>query len=118
MGTYARRSPLRFLAPVAILAFGVALLVIVSSSNGGGNGKSPSASAQEKTRDLGTAAKKPRTSRTANGQLPKRTYVVKNGDTLASISERVGIPVAKLMELNPAIDPQALSAGQRIKLRE
>lgn len=118
MGTYARRSPLRFLAPVAIVAFGVALFVIVSSSKGGGNGGTPSPSAQEKAADLGTTGKKPRRTNTSDGQLPKRTYVVKQDDTLGSIAAKTGIPVAKLLELNPGLDPQALSPKQRIKLRE
>ena len=53
MGTYARRSPLRFLAPVALVVFGLALLVIVSTSNGGDGNERPTASEQAKERDLG-----------------------------------------------------------------
>lgn len=116
MGTYAR-SPLRFLAPVALVAFGVALLVIVSSTSGGGESSKPSASQEAKNRDLGTSAKKARRNRD-DGNLPTRTYTVKRGDTLGSISEKTGIPVDKLQELNPQIDPQQLTTGQKIKLRE
>ena len=121
MGTYARRSPLRFLAPVALVAFGIALLVVVSSSGNGDSGNTPSASEREKDRDLGTSTKKKskRKSRSsANGSLPTRTYTVQRGDTLGSISEKTGIPVEKLQELNPQIDPQQLTTGQKIKLRE
>jgi LysM repeat protein len=121
MGTYARRSPLRFLAPVAIVGFGLALLLIVASSNGGDSSGTPSASEQEKDRDLGTDSRKAKRERggsSANGSLPKRTYTVKAGDTLGSISEKTGIPVAKLQELNPQLDPQQLVSGQKIKLRE
>ena len=121
MGTYARRSPLRFLAPVAIVAFGLALLVIVSSSNSGDSGNTPSASEREKDRDLGASTKRSKRkskSSTANGSLPTRTYTVKSGDTLGSISEKTGIPVEKLQELNPQLDPQQLVSGQKIKLKE
>jgi LysM repeat protein len=119
MGTYARRSPLRFLAPVALVLFGIALLIIVSSSDGGGSTSTPSASEQQKDKDLGTSTKKTRKKRAgANGALPTKTYTVKSGDTLGSISEKTGIPVAKLQELNPQLDPQQLVSGQKIKLRE
>ena len=120
MGTYARRSPLRFLAPVALVAFGLALLVVVSSSNSGDSDNTPSASEREKDRDLGasTKKKKRKSKSSANGTLPTRTYTVQRGDTLGSISEKTGIPVEKLQELNPQIDPQQLTTGQKIKLKE
>jgi LysM repeat protein len=118
MGTFARRSPLRFMAPVALVAFGIALLMVVSSSSVGGNDTTPSASEQEKARDLGSSDPKPAKPRDTTGKLPTRTYKVKSGDTLASIAEKTGIPVQTLLELNPEVDPQALSTGQRLKLRE
>jgi LysM repeat protein len=118
MGTYARRSPLRFLAPVALVAFGIALLMIVSSSRSDGGTSQPSASEQAKARDLGSDAKKPKKKRSTEGKLPTKSYTVRNGDTLGSIAEKTGIPIAKLQELNPEVDPQQLSTGQRLKLRE
>src|SRR3954451_21496098 len=120
MGTYAPRSPLRFLAPVALVVFAIALLIVVSSSNGGDSGGTSSASEQAKQHDLGTTAKKPKTKSSSGAAtgLPTKTYTVKTGDTLALIAEKTGIPVDKLQELNPQIAPQQLSSGQRIKLRE
>ncbi len=44
-------------------------------------------------------------------------YTVKPGDTPSSIAEEAGIPLERLLELNPDIDPQALSPGQRLRLR-
>ena len=119
MGTYARRSPLRFLAPIALVIFAVTLLLIVSSSGGDSESGTPSASEQEKDKDLGTSSKKKK-KRTApaDDALPTRNYTVKSGDTLGSISEKTGIPVEKLQELNPQLDPQQLVSGQKIKLRE
>jgi LysM repeat protein len=95
------------------------LLMIVSSSDGGGSTSTPSASEQQKSKDLGTSTKKTRKKRAgASGALPTKTYTVKSGDTLGSISEKTGIPVTKLQELNPQLDPQQLVSGQKIKLRE
>lgn len=48
--------------------------------------------------------------------VPKR-YEVKAGDTLSSISEKTGVPMSTIEELNPEIDPQALIEGQELKLR-
>ena len=45
-------------------------------------------------------------------------YTVKTGDTLGGIAETVGIPITRLQELNPELDPQALVSGQKIRLRE
>lgn len=44
-------------------------------------------------------------------------YVVKRGDAFATISHKTGIPVERLTELNPSVDPLALTPGSRIKLR-
>jgi LysM repeat protein len=46
-----------------------------------------------------------------------KTYVVKSGDTLVSISHRTGVPVGHILALNPEVDPQILIAGQTLKLR-
>ncbi|MGE0601122.1 MAG: LysM domain-containing protein [Dehalococcoidia bacterium] len=44
------------------------------------------------------------------------TYTVKAGDTLASIAHAFGQPVARLIGLNPGLDPTALTVGQEIKI--
>jgi LysM repeat protein len=96
----AARSPLRFLAPVAVVVVIVAAVVVVASSDGGKDHKDSARTA------------------TTQQKLPKRhTYVVRVGDTLDAISERFGVPSARLIALNPGLDPQALQLGDRIKLR-
>ena len=45
-------------------------------------------------------------------------YTIKAGDTLGGIAEKTGVSVERIEALNPELDPQALVAGQRIKLRE
>ena len=113
-----RRTPLRFLAPIVLIAFGFAFVTIVKSYSKDDGPKAPSASEQAKDRDLGTTGGTKTTAKKKKDKLPKRTYTVKQNDTLGSIAEKTGIPVATLQELNPNLDPQSLSTGQKIKLRE
>jgi LysM repeat protein len=56
---------------------------------------------------------------TREGQqaLEKGSYVVKEGDTLAQIAADTGLELDELVELNPQLDPQALIAGERVRLR-
>ncbi len=43
-------------------------------------------------------------------------YFVRSGDTLASIAERFGTTVDRLMELNPGIAPLGLRPGETIRV--
>jgi LysM repeat protein len=115
-----KRSPLRVLAPLALIAFGVALVMVISSGGGGGGGGGKGANAAAEQRDLGTPAGNRHASHSTSksgSPLPKRVYVVKSGDTLGGIAESTGVPVERLKELNPGLDQFSLVAGQRIKLR-
>jgi LysM repeat protein len=99
----AARSPLRLLAPIALAVVLVGVVVVVVSSSDGGSG------------DKGTTA---RTATAPAKKVPRRrTYRVKEGDTLTSISDKTGVSTARLIALNPGLDPQALQLGDRLKLR-
>jgi LysM repeat protein len=118
MDTRRRRTPLRILAPVALIAFGVALALIITSANKSDSGSGTSANQAEKARDLGTATTRQHSHRrAARDRLPKRIYVVQEGDTLGSIAEKTGISVEKILALNPDLDQFSLQTGQRIKIR-
>ncbi len=117
------RTPARVLAPLAIIAFALAVLITFATAGGDDEESSKTAATQQEQRDLELAREKRRRARTeerkeGQGKLPQDVYVVKTGDTLGSIAEKTGIPVEKLQELNPELDPQALVSGQKIKLRE
>jgi LysM repeat protein len=112
-----RRSPLRILAPVALVIFAIALAMIISSSGGSGGGGGTSPSKAEKARDLGTSNAKTTKRKRSRDKLPKSIYVVKSGDTLGSIAEKVGLSESRLQELNPQLDPFSLSPGQKLKIR-
>ncbi|HEX8073633.1 MAG TPA: LysM peptidoglycan-binding domain-containing protein [Thermoleophilaceae bacterium] len=115
------RSPARLLAPVALVVFAIALLVVLTTAGGGEKSKDASSETRQEQRDLELQrqrrqAKQARQAKRGN-RLPQNVYVVKTGDTLGSIAQKTGIPVEKLQELNPNLDPQALVSGQRLKLR-
>ena len=57
-------------------------------------------------------------SQPADAGSTKKSYTVESGDTLDSIAEKTEVDVDELQTLNPDLDPQALVAGQKIKLRE
>ena len=107
------RSPARLLAPVALIVVALAIaFVVVSSGDGGGDkgGNDAGSRSGSVTSPTTTTGAKPR---------PRRsTYTVKTGDTLGGIAEKTGVPVERLQELNPELDPQALLSGQKINLRE
>ena len=64
-----------------------------------------------------STSKPSRRKSSSRDNLPKTVYIVKTGDTLGSISQKVGVSVAKLQELNPNLDQFSLVAGQKIKIR-
>lgn len=95
-------TPLRFFAPGALLAVLVAVFLVVQSGTND-DGTKPVA---------GTT-----TSKAASGK-GRRMYTVKTGDSLSSIASRFDLTVDQLQELNPDVDPQAIRAGQRLRLRD
>jgi LysM repeat protein len=52
----------------------------------------------------------------AKAHTPK-SYEVQSGDTLTSIAHETGVPVARILRLNPGVDPQILISGEKLKLR-
>jgi LysM repeat protein len=46
-----------------------------------------------------------------------RFYTIKTGDSLSSISLKTGVPLSTLESLNSSVDPNALQAGHRLRLR-
>jgi LysM repeat protein len=109
----AGRNPARFLAPLALIAVVIALFLVVSSSlNESGGGNSPG---QTNAQPTATPAKGQKGDK--QRRQPRR-YTVKSGDTPSSIADKTGVPLEEILRLNPDLDPQTLSPGQRIKLRQ
>jgi len=105
----ARRSPARLLAPLALVGFVIALLVVINGagSDGGSEktGSKPAASA------TATPTKKQK------ARKQRKRYTVKAGDTPSGIAEKTGVPLSQILELNPDLDDQTLTVGDKLKLR-
>jgi LysM repeat protein len=102
------RSPARLLAPLALVACAIAILVIV-------NGSSSSSGGSPKTSSTATGSSTTSTTTTTSAKT-KRSYRVKQGDVLSQIAVKTGVPLDEIQRLNPNIDAQSLHAGQKIKL--
>jgi LysM repeat protein len=111
------RSSARLLAPIAIVVFAIALLIVLTTAGGDDKSDKGSGPTRAEQRDLKLEQRGKARSRSRTAARSASVYVVKTGDTLGSIAERTGVPVEKLQELNPTLDPQALVSGQRIKLK-
>lgn len=113
-----RHSPARFLAPLALLLVLGAILLVVSSSSGGGSGDDDGAgTGTTATQTSGGEATGTTTETTTTGRKGPKWYEVKPGDTLSAIADATGVPLEQIEQLNPDIDSQSLTVGQRIQLR-
>jgi LysM repeat protein len=111
----AARSPARFLAPIALVAFAFALYSVVENARD--NSTAPSGSATPaKTATPSRSEKKAAAKSRARHR--RKAYRVHSGDTPSSIALKYGITVKQLEKLNPDMDPQALTVGERLRLRK
>ena len=104
----------RLAAPVA---FFVAAFVLVALVQGALDGDDSTASPTTTAATTPTETQPPTTTGETNSNPRRRFYRVRAGDTLESIAARFETTTARLLELNPGIDPLALSPGQRIRVR-
>jgi LysM repeat protein len=103
------RSPLRLLAPVALIVATLAFFVILTGS-GDDEGQSAGGGTAAQQTDTGGERK--------DGGSEPETYEVQSGDTLDAISAETGVSVEQIQALNPDLDPQSLIAGQELKLSD
>jgi len=104
-------APARALAATALVCGFLVVIVIVATSLGGGDGDGGGSGVE---RSGGQATT--RSNGGGNRKAPK-TYVVQSGDTLSSIARKTGVSVARIVALNPGVDPQILISGEKLKLR-
>jgi LysM repeat protein len=116
IGAMAARSPARFLAPLALLGFVLALGLIVTHSSDSGSGGQSNTSQEQPS--VTPSAKSGGKSASASKTKGPRFYTIKPGDTPSAIAAKTGVALATIEQLNPSLDPQALSVGTRIKLRK
>jgi LysM repeat protein len=109
-----RRSPARWLAPLALVACAVAVYSVVNAtvgSDGAATTGSSTATSSAKTKTISRPSTGSR--RQAHGP---RTYTVRAGDTLSSIAVKTGLTLQRIQQLNPQLDSQSLQTGQQVKL--
>jgi LysM repeat protein len=106
-----RRSPARWLAPLALIACAFAIYTVVDKGllQDDGGAKTTTSKTSTSTKD-GTSTAKKTTAKKA------KTYTVKSGDTFSGIADKEGVDVAALQETNPKVDPSTLHPGQKLKL--
>jgi LysM repeat protein len=107
----AGRSPLRFVAPIALLAFVFALYSVVNHAQNPAGSKSSDTPAAQSTATAGKSSK-------SSKHHKRRTYTVKSGDTASGIAAKTGVSIATMKKLNKNFDPQALQPGERIRLTQ
>ncbi len=106
-----RRSPARFLAPIALVAFAVALY---SVANDPGKSADPNSGGAKPTATA-TSSSKSGSKKKKSTSKKRKTYTVKSGDTMSGIAEKTGVSLETLNDLNPDVD--TLSPGQKLRLR-
>jgi LysM repeat protein len=99
----AARNPVRYLAPVAILATIAGGYLIVHNNLSSRHD---------------THTRHARVSTKPKGRYRHATfYTVQAGDSLTLVSKKTGVPIATLESLNPTINVNSLQTGQSIRLR-
>ena len=99
----------RLAAPVAFFAAATLLIVLIESGLNSGATNASSGGTPTLTSSTTTGG-------TTTGKRKKRIYRVQRGDTLESIAAKFHTTVDDLLQLNPDVDPLALSPGQRIRV--
>jgi LysM repeat protein len=103
-------APARLLAVITLVVALVVAVVVISGALDGGDSNESDRNRNGARSIQGSGSPKP-------SKVPA-VYVVKSGDTLIGIAHRLGVPVARIEQLNPEVDPQILIAGEKLKLRE
>ena len=106
----------RLAAPLVFFVAATVLVVLVQRALEADAGEAGGPGATTSALDTGPA---PTTTEPAEEEPEgrRRFYRVRPGDTLESIAVRFDTSVDELLELNPGIDPLALSPRQRIRVR-
>jgi LysM repeat protein len=105
-----RRSPTRWLAPVALVTCAVAVYAVVDNTL---LKDDPSSNGNETTqRSTPTTT----TTRKSSTTKRRRSYTVRSGDTLSAIAVKTGVSLDTIERLNPKLDADTLHAGQKVRL--
>jgi LysM repeat protein len=107
----------RLLAPIAFFAAATVLILLVQNALSSDDGPTSPTTTQSTPPTTTDGGNEPDTSETGTGEQRRRYYRVRSGDLLETIAAEFNTSVERLLELNPGIDPQALTVGERIRVR-
>src|SRR4051794_23515042 len=122
----ANRSPARWLAPSALVAAAITLVVVLSTSltsDSSTDAPAPTLTAATTAHRRAPAPKATPVERTTGPTGPtgvttgQGTYTVQSGDILTTVAAKTGVPVERLRELNPGLDANNMTVGQVIRLQ-
>jgi LysM repeat protein len=106
-------------APLAFLLAATIGILLIRSALHAEDEPPPVTRAETQTEPATTApatTAPPATTEETTTAVQATYHVVEAGDTLGSIADQYGTTVEALLELNPGIDPVALSIGQQIRV--
>ena len=106
----------RVLAPLAFFVAATILVLVVQRSLTADTRATPSEDTTPAVATTGARATQAGTTTRAAG-AKKRYYRVREGEFLETIAQKFDTTVADLLQLNPGLDPNSLSVGQRIRVR-
>jgi LysM repeat protein len=98
----------RVVAPLAFFAAATILIILIQTGLSSGS--------ETTTSSVPTTSAPTTSAPTTTGKKKKRFYRVHGGDTLESIAAKFDTTVDDLLQLNPNVDPLALSPGQKIRV--
>jgi LysM repeat protein len=107
-----RRSPGRWLAPLALVTCAVAVYAVVHNTLADSGSTSANGTEQRSGASSASGGK----SKSSKKKRHRKVYRVKSGDTLTAISVRTGVSLETIQRLNPGLDAQSLHTGQKVKL--
>jgi LysM repeat protein len=117
MESHGRELVRRWAPPVGALAVAtIAVLLVHNGLSGSGGGTPTTVSPAATTAPTHTTTRAHATTKTTT-TTAAQFYVVQSGDTFGSIAARYGTSVAQLESLNPGVSSNALTVGQRIRVK-
>lgn len=107
----AARRPSRYLAPIALLAAAAAITLVVKDHI------NSHSHASTTNTNIGSLVQSTRQVQRRSHRHGAKFYTVRSGDTLSGISQKTGVSVQTIQNLNHGLNPSALQTGQRLRLR-
>ena len=112
----AARNPVRFLTPIAIVAFAFALYTVVQNARDDAGDSSSSSNPRAQNTPVKSGSSKK--GKKSSGKAVKHFHRVRAGETPSSIALKYHVSVKTLQQLNPSMDPNALTVGERLRLHK